>query len=57
MIKYVKQGHLEITVLGTATVSANKNVIKLLVHALLVDANVDTRELPAVQNAVLVIMV
>ena len=45
----MKQGHLEKTVLGTATVSANKIVIKLLVHALLVDVNVDTKGLPVVQ--------
>ena len=43
------QGHLEITALRTATVSANANVINQLVYVLLVDVNVDTKGLPVVQ--------
>ena len=57
VIKYVNQGHLEITALRTATVSVNANVIKQLVYVLLVDVNVDTKGLPVVQNAVMVTMV
>ena len=49
LLQYVNQGHLEITVLRTATVSVNANVIKQMVYVLLVDVNVDTKGLPVVQ--------
>ena len=45
----MNQGHLEITVQRTASVSASNHVIKQLVHVLLVDVNVDTKGLPVVQ--------
>ena len=40
VVRYVNQGHLELTVLRNVTVSTN-HVIKVLVHVLLVDVNVD----------------
>ena len=45
----MNQGHLEIIVQRTASVSASNHVIKQLVHVLLVDVNVDTKGLPVVQ--------
>ena len=44
----MNQGHLEITVLRTVTVSVNAYVIKQTAYVLLVDVNVDLRAVPVV---------